>query len=130
MNNNFNSEIVKDALSNLLIDISKVIKDTESSINNQEYDASELKYDMLNNLDASSFSVFYSYLNYFMNYAHNLYSEYYVGNVNGRYISEKIISIMPMIIEIRNKYPIDGIGYKTFNSLLDIFVESFTKIHS
>lgn len=130
MNNNFNSEIVKDTLSNLLIDISKVIKDTESSINNQEYDASELKYDMLNNLDASSFSVFSSYLNYFMNYAHNLYSEYYVGNVNGRYISEKIISIMPMIIEIRNKYPIDGIGYKTFNSLLDIFVESFTKIHS
>lgn len=130
MNNSFNSEIVKDALSNLLIDISKVIKDTESSINNQEYDASELKYGMLNNLDASSFSAFSSYLNYFMSYAHNLYSEYYVGNVNGRYISEKIISIMPMIIEIRNKYPIDGIGYKTFNSLLDIFVESFTKIHS
>lgn len=115
---------VLDILSDLTIDMSAIMKNVNESLNDpQPEDFNDyIKINTLHN-------EFIITINYAMQFAYNLYAEYYNENISSRYVIEKLIILMNLMIENRTKHNLGGFEYETFNSLLNILIQTFTKIN-
>lgn len=115
---------VLDILSDLTIDMSAIMKNVNKSLNDPQ---SEEFNDYINiNTLHNEFIITISYA---MQFTYNLYAEYHNENISSRYVIEKLIILMNFMIENRSKHNLGGFEYETINSILNILIQTFTKIN-
>lgn len=115
---------VLDILSDLTIDMSAIMKNINKSLEEQNVEDFN-DYININTLH----NEFIITINYAMQFAYSLYAEYYNENISSRYVIEKLIILMNLMIENRTKHHLGGFEYETFNSILNILIQTFTKIN-
>lgn len=115
---------ISDILSDLTIDMSSIMKNINETLKDKNIE------DLSDNINIiKSTNEFVININYAMQFAYNLYAEYYNENISSRYVTEKLIILMNLIIENRSKHYLGGFEYETFNSILNILIQTFTKIN-
>lgn len=115
---------ISDILSDLTIDMSSIMKNINETVKDKNIE------DLSDNINIiKSTNEFVININYAMQFAYNLYAEYYNKNISSRYVTEKLIILMNLIIENRSKHYLGGFEYETFNSILNILIQTFTKIN-
>lgn len=118
---------VLDILSDLTIDMSSLMKNVDKTLKEQTIEdfSDDNDYINISNLN----NEFIITINYAMQFAYNLYAEYYNENISSRYVIEKLIILMNFMIENRSKHHLGGFEYETTNSILNILIQTFTKIN-